>query len=858
MMNAPETLFAGSSDKTDTTGGTDSISNETFLKMVFRDAHPTARPLLVSFTGNPATATSSAWAGKAWHIDTDLALQIPPSANNYFSLADFLPDDAGCYRRRKSSFRALHAVMLDDIGSKVVPDRLTLAPSWMLETSPGNFQAGYLLDQPLEDSQIGDSLMKAIIGAGLCDPGAGGPCARLARLPVAHNGKYQPAFACRLASWAPNLRYSVSDLVEGLQLELKIKGRPARGHGRAAQALPSECDAVWLPRPDTNPVLTALRDGGLYKRHLGDGRHEITCPWVEEHTDTVDSGTAYFEPDGTWPLGGFKCLHGHCADRHIRNLLDLLEIKPEAARMRPTIRIIPGEMDRIVDAAERELARTGHYYQRGGLLVTVVRDPSLGVARVRDVTLPTLTRALSACATWESFDKRAEDWIRKDPPSRHMSVLHDAANYRHLPVLGGVARHPYLREDGSLMARAGYDPESFMFGDFNAELFSVPETPSKSQAQTALQELNALLDEFVFSADSDKAAALSAILSAVLRPSLTLAPMYLVQAHAIGSGKSYLCELITAFATPQRGTPTSFPADDEECRKLLLAELLSAPAVIEFDNLTSDLVAHKSLCTALTSEFLSGRILGQTKTATVSTRTLMLASGNNVSPIQDMARRVITIRLNPLCETPAARSFQRPHLVREVLEHRGHLVSAALTIVRAWIVAGRPQLPCRPLASFGMWSDLCRQPLMWLGCPDPTGEVYKAMAEDPERKLLGELLRAWSGVFGRRAVMVREAIKEADGNSEASLMLRYVLEDIAGDRQAINPRRLGWWLKRHLGRFVDGRCLQRGKASRSSETWQVEVIHESVSPVSSVSPCEEAESGGDEATAAFLAEEEGA
>ena len=79
--------------------------------------------------------------------------------------------------------------------------------------------------------------------------------------------------------------------------------------------------------------------------------------------------------------------------------------------------------------------------------------------------------------------------------------------------------------------------------------------------------------------------------------------------------------------------------------------------MIEFDNLTGDLVAHKSLCTALTSEYMSGRILGVSKTATVSTRALFLSSGNNVGPVQDMTRRCITIRLDPGCEMPAARSF---------------------------------------------------------------------------------------------------------------------------------------------------------------------------------------------------------
>ena len=300
--------------------------------------------------------------------------------------------------------------------------------------------------------------------------------------------------------------------------------------------------------------------------------------------------------------------------------------------------------------------------------------------------------------------------------------------------------------------------------------------------------------------------------------------MFHVRAHMVGSGKSYLCELITALATPQRGTPTTFPADDEECRKLLLAELLRAPAVIEFDNLTSDLVAHKSLCTALTSEFMSGRVLGVSRTTTVNTRTLFLSSGNNVGPVQDMARRCLTILLDPGCEIPAARTFTRPDLVREVLSERGRYVSAALTIIRAWIVAGRPKAECKALSGFGDWSDLCRQPLLWLGCEDPTKSVFDAMSEDPDRETLGRLLTAWQAVFGRMPAMIREAVREAQFPGDDNLELREVLNDIASERGEINRRKLGWWIRRHAGRIVDGRRFIRGSGNRSAETWQVSEV----------------------------------
>ena len=486
------------------------------------------------------------------------------------------------------------------------------------------------------------------------------------------------------------------------------------------------------------------------------------------------------------------------------------------------------------EGGRTRIGESRRHYQRGGLIVTVVTDPGTRETRVQEISQPALVRALAGVATWERFDLRSEVWVRVDPPARHVSVLFDSTSYPHLPILKGLARQPYLRSDGSLMTTAGYNSVTGLFGVFDAREFAVPDMPTRAQAEAALALLKDLLGEFSFANASDLAAALTAILTAAIRPSLAHAPMFHARAHMVGSGKSYLCEVVTAFATPQRGTPTTFPADDEECRKMLLAELLRAPAVVEFDNLTGDLLGHKSLCTVLTSEFMSGRILGVSKTATVSTRTLFLSNGNNVGPVQDMTRRCISIRLDPGCETPAARSFTRPDLVREVLRERGRYVSAALTIVRAWIVAGKPKTACRSLAGYGDWSDLCRQPLLWLNCADPSISVFEAMSEDPDRETLGRLLKAWQSVFGKMPAMVRDAVKQASVLHDEHIELCEVLRDIADERGEINRRKLGWWIRRRIGRIVDGRRFVRASGNRSAEAWQVEVM-ESVSPVSSVS-----------------------
>ncbi|MBU1716517.1 MAG: RepB family DNA primase [Proteobacteria bacterium] len=829
-MNAPLTVFPPSLAETYKTDETYLVENGEFLRVVFGQNLANALPVVVSFSGNPAKVTGKSWTGQPWQDKNDL----PAASNNYFSLAVFRSDEAGRYRRQKAFFHALHAVMLDDIGTKVPRERLTLPPTWLLETSPGNCQAGYLLRTPLEDGASADHLMNAIVAAGLCDPGANGPRARLARLPEAVNGKHSPPFVCRMLDWSPEQRYSVEDLVAGLQLEMAQPGRPKRHRTRPIQEQPTDGDPVWFPSPEENAVLVALQNRGLYRAPLGEGKHDITCPWVEEHTDQVDGGTAYFEPDDLWPIGGFKCFHGHCSERHIRDLLRVLDIDVSAARMKPTIRVVPGELNRVVDAAECELAQKYKHYQRGGLIVTVVTDPGTSETRIQEINQPSLVRALAGVATWERFDGRSTDWVRIDPPARYAAVLFDSSSYPHLPVLKSLARQPYLRPDGSLMTKAGYDLTTGMFGVFDAREYSVPKSPSRKQAKAALELLKDLLTEFPFASHSDVAAALAGILTATVRPSLAHAPMFHIRAHMVGTGKSYLSELITVFSTPQHGTPTTFPSDDEECRKILLAELLKSPAVIEFDNLTGDLVAHKSLCTALTSEFITGRILGVSKTATVGTRVLFLSSGNNVGPVQDMARRCISIRLDASCEIPAARTFRRPDLVRDVLQDRGRYVSAALTIVRAWLVAGRPKATCKSLAGFGDWSDLCRQPLLWLGCADPTVSLFEAMTEDPDREILGRLLTAWQSVFGKMPAMIRDAVKQAGLFQEEHAELREVLHDIADERGEINRRKLGWWIKRHAGRIIDGLRFVRASGNRSAEAWQVEVV-ESVSPVLSVS-----------------------
>ena len=186
--------------------------------------------------------------------------------------------------------------------------------------------------EPITDFGVADKLKEKLIEAGLCDSGATGGIARWMRLPVAINGrpKYgDPSPKCRLVQWRPELKYSVADLYSAFRLH-QHKALPS--HNSATQALNGPI-AKNQSSDDAASVIVALQTKGLYKKALGSGKHDITCPWVNGHTDAADNGTAYFEPDPKYPTGGFKCHHSHGDLFHIRELKEFLGVGTETVEV---------------------------------------------------------------------------------------------------------------------------------------------------------------------------------------------------------------------------------------------------------------------------------------------------------------------------------------------------------------------------------------------------------------------------------------------------------------------------------------------------------------------------------------------
>lgn len=490
---------------------------------------------------------------------------------------------------------------------------------------------------------------------------------------------------------------------------------------------------------------------------------------------------------------------------------------------RPKIELVPGELDRIVDDMEQLLSTAGGYYNRGGLIASVVQD-AITPPYIKPLRAPGLMRALSRAIDFERFDGRSKSLQPADPPPKYVAALFEAESYPHLSLLRGIARQPHFRADGSLCVTAGYDSASGLYGAFNPAEYCIKEAPTEQDAQHALAQIKALLTGFAFEDANAHAAALSGILTAAIRPTLTTAPMYHAAAYQPSSGKSYLTKIIAGFAGPGNPAMLSMPPKEAEVIKLLLATLLEAPCAVVFDNLTADIEPYGSLCTTLTEPTIQGRLLGFSKNATVSTRTMVLSSGNNVVPVRDMARRVITIRLDPKTENPELRQFTDSPLATLEMR-RGEFVGYALTIIRAYRVAQCPRPSCTGFGGYDEWSAQVREPLLWLGVADPVANIAQQLTGDPDREDLGRLLSAWRKVFGARAVHIADAVKQFHpGGSSVygnSAELLEVCMELAQERGQINTQRLGKWIARHEGQIVGGLRFEKSLSKSYSQKWQV-------------------------------------
>ena len=425
--------------------------------------------------------------------------------------------------------------------------------------------------------------------------------------------------------------------------------------------------------------------------------------------------------------------------------------------------------------------------------------------------------------------------IAEDAPTYIANAIiakHGSRNFRKLTA---VTTAPTLRPDGSVLDDPGHDAATgLLYVTTEAYPLAVPSAPTVDQALDALAKLWHPIRLFPFADEVAIGVTLAAMLAACLRPALPTCPATGFDAPAAGTGKTLLAKCIGALATGGDVAVLPPTNEEDECRKRLFAALRGGSKVLLWDNVR-DPLGNSVIDSFLTSSLFADRVLGVSENVELPNRALFLVSGNNLVLTGDTHRRILLARLDAQIETPFKREFTFDPLT-EVIKNRQSLVVAALTIVRAYITAGRPKAAAGRIASFELWDDLVRQPLCWLrermlasgrdltDLPvfvDPADSIDRAASENPETSKLAALLNAWIATFGTTPTSPAQAITKATDLVSAQSVLRDALDEIAGQNNKLNVRILGRWLERHSGQLCTGLRLVLANKTNGLKRWTV-------------------------------------
>ena len=198
--------------------------------------------------------------------------------------------------------------------------------------------------------------------------------------------------------------------------------------------------------------------------------------------------------------------------------------------------------------------------------------------------------------------------------------------------------------------------------------------------------------------------------------------------------------------------------------------------------------------------------------------------------VGDLCRRVIRAQLDPKLEQPELRVFTG-NPVETILADRGAYVAAALTICRAYVVAGRPD-PAPRLASFEGWSDTVRSALMWLGQADPVTSMAMSRDDDPQRGNLRAMLESWEEVIGPGyanrmtlkdvIALIAETKPGATGPTLKWPELAAAIIAVSGDqRHQPDVGRLGRWMRSNKKRVLGDARFERESNPKGGSQWWV-------------------------------------
>ncbi|CAN7591449.1 hypothetical protein LJR175_004388 [Variovorax sp. LjRoot175] len=406
-------------------------------------------------------------------------------------------------------------------------------------------------------------------------------------------------------------------------------------------------------------------------------------------------------------------------------------------------------------------------------MVSRVREaPPPYMHRVDDSTEPPPPRLVVETHTETSMRELVENHVvmcelRDDllAPIQVPKIILDPLlelNAANAPTIRGLLTHAIVLPDGSILSTNGLDPTTGLYvsgiTNTNYRPYSVAEA-----AEARLRLKRVVLDGFEFASPLDEEVALAGLFTAIQRTLMDAAPGLAALAGAQSSGKTTLLRRIHVLATGRDMAVSTLAIGDEaEIKKSILGMLMSAPAMVVFDNVPDGFTVHSGvLGGVMTSSVFSARLLGGNRNVEALTNVLFCLSGNNLTLGADEITRWMVTRLEPKRARPEERQFRNSDVV-------GHALSISDAVLRdvIGIIAGFIKSGDRLALSgtrFPAWDRMVRQPLIWAGGGD-VAQVFRMNEEDSEHaQSLRALVRLLRAAFGDETFYARHVAELVTG-----------------------------------------------------------------------------------------------
>jgi hypothetical protein len=171
-------------------------------------------------------------------------------------------------------------------------------------------------------------------------------------------------------------------------------------------------------------------------------------------------------------------------------------------------------------------------------------------------------------------------------------------------------------------------------------------------------------------------------LTVIERHLLPERPAFFVAAAQRGSGKTTALNMVSTAIVGSMASAASWSFEEEEQRKAVFSYLREGAPMVVHDNIPrGSAISSATIERALTSAELTDRVLGESRSETVPTATIITFTGNNISPKADMASRSLVAHLSTNRPDPENREFVHEDPFAWTKAHRVEILRRLYTIL---------------------------------------------------------------------------------------------------------------------------------------------------------------------------------